>query len=529
MEYLPAYIEFLDNTTQKIMFKFSRKELNPNAMNNLADITQDEDFYADETTKSADYFYPFHQKMQTSIETGNIILIELVFRLTDLFQHKLIQTQRILESNKITFDTLDNIFKIGEKFVGIIDGHLVGSVVHQTEYITGGMGERYFMISGKLTTTNGKKFIQINKEFYVPFFRGTTNPQDLPVKPMTDEFNKILTERGLKFVKYGLSTHYKKYTGKMFINTPYGIQEFDANGRIMIDKVGYDTIYKSSQGYSYHNNSNNLQDNITIPDDLLFMTYPFLYGFSFKAKRWGQLYIDLIEDIQFDENAFDYLVLDQDLKNMVKSMILNYNNCFKDIITGKSGGCIFLLHGPPGTGKTLTCESVSELLKRPLYSITSGELGTNIDKLEQKLVQILEIAEKWNAVVLVDEADVFMEKRSTDNIERNAMVGVFLRLLERYDGIMFLTTNRENTIDEAFKSRISVSIKYDYLTKLQKSSIWKNLFDASGMNNYEQYLEPLSEHNFNGRQIKNILRNIQAISGTNSFDFELFKKIVKFM
>jgi hypothetical protein len=81
----------------------------------------------------------------------------------------------------------------------------------------------------------------------------------------------------------------------------------------MVDKIGYDTIYKSSQGYSY-NNSNGVQDNITIPDDLLFMTYPFLYGFSFKAKLWGQLYIDLIEEIKFDENSFDYLVLDQDLK-----------------------------------------------------------------------------------------------------------------------------------------------------------------------------------------------------------------------
>ena len=75
------------------------------------------------------------------------------------------------------------------------------------------------------------------------------------------------------------------------------------------------------------------------------------------------------------------------------------------------------------------------MLKKPLYSVTSGELGTNVDNLEQKLVHILEIAEKLNAVVLIDEADVFMEKRTTDNIKRNAMVGVFLRLLERYNSI----------------------------------------------------------------------------------------------
>jgi len=210
-------------------------------------------------------------------------------------------------------------------------------------------------------------------------------------------------------------------------------------------------------------------------------------------------------------------------------MILNYNNCFKDIITGKSGGCIFLLHGPPGTGKTLTCESVSELMKHPLYSITSGELGTNVDMLEKKLVQILEIAEKWNAVVLIDEADVFMEKRTTEDIQRNAMVGVFLRLLERYDGVMFLTTNRENTIDEAFKSRISVSLKYDYLTKEQKIAIWKNLLNASGMIYNTENIERICNYDFNGRQIKNIIRNMQSITGTNEFNLEIFNKILSFM
>jgi len=526
MEYLPAYVESCDENG-KVVFKFSRTFMNPQVMNNLADITDDEDFYKDETIKSADYFYTFHRKMQDSVETGNIVLIELVFRLTELFADKIKQSQRISESNKITFDMLQEVFKIGEKFVTLMDGHLVGSVVHHTEYITGGMGERYCMIHGKLTTTNGKKYTQILKEFYIPFFRGTCNPQDLPVRLMTEADNKILTQRGQKFVKYALNTHYLKYNGKMFIHTPYGIQEFDANGRIMVDKVGYDTIFKSSQGYMY--NTNNTNDNILVPEELMFMTSPFLSGFSFKAKRWGQIYIDLIDEIVFDENAFDYLVLDGELKMMIKSMILNYNNCFKDIITGKSGGCIFLLHGPPGTGKTLTCESVSELMKRPLYSITSGELGTNVDMLEKKLVQILEIAEKWNAVVLIDEADVFMEKRTTDDIQRNAMVGVFLRLLERYDGVMFLTTNRENTIDEAFKSRISVSLKYDYLTTEQKMAIWTNLLNASGMIYNTNHIEMISKYNYNGRQIKNLIRNMQAITGTNEFNMDIFNKIISFI
>ena len=78
----------------------------------------------------------------------------------------------------------------------------------------------------------------------------------------------------------------------------------------------------------------------------------------------------------------------------------------------------------------MTAESIAELLKRPLYSVAIGELGTTPDKLEDKLRDILDMASRWNAVILLDEADVFLEKRADNDIHRNAMVGVFLRLLE---------------------------------------------------------------------------------------------------
>lgn len=117
-------------------------------------------------------------------------------------------------------------------------------------------------------------------------------------------------------------------------------------------------------------------------------------------------------------------------KVLIKSLVKNYQGSFKDIIGGKGGGCIFLLHGPPGTGKTLTAEAISELLRKPLYSVTVGELGTTINELEDKLRNILEVACYWDAVILLDEADIFLEQRSDNDIHRNAMVGIFLRLLE---------------------------------------------------------------------------------------------------
>jgi len=59
-----------------------------------------------------------------------------------------------------------------------------------------------------------------------------------------------------------------------------------------------------------------------------------------------------------------------------------------------------------------------------------GELGTTINELEDKLRNILEVACHWDAVILLDEADIFLEKRTDNDIQRNAMVGIFLRLLE---------------------------------------------------------------------------------------------------
>lgn len=79
-----------------------------------------------------------------------------------------------------------------------------------------------------------------------------------------------------------------------------------------------------------------------------------------------------------------------------------------DIRKGKGRGLVAVLHGPPGTGKTLTAEGIAELLKRPLYMVSVGELGTNAHTLETELNKILDVAHAWGAVLLLDEADVFL-------------------------------------------------------------------------------------------------------------------------
>jgi hypothetical protein len=66
--------------------------------------------------------------------------------------------------------------------------------------------------------------------------------------------------------------------------------------------------------------------------------------------------------------------------------------------------------------------TVAENLRAPLYYMTAGELSLDASSLEQSLSDILERCTKWNAVLLLDEADVFLEQRSSTHLERNKLV-----------------------------------------------------------------------------------------------------------
>ena len=186
-------------------------------------------------------------------------------------------------------------------------------------------------------------------------------------------------------------------------------------------------------------------------------------------------------------------------------------------MSGKGEGSVFLLYGPPGCGKTLTAEAISEMLQRPLYSVSLGQLGTTPAELETKLGEILDLCGKWDALILLDEADIFLEKRSNNSsLERNAMVSVMLRLVEYFKGVLFLTSNRVDSLDPAFKTRITLALRYEQLDKAGRNQVWLNLLDASGqgeaVKNGSIDTSVLAEQQLNGREIKNAIRLAMALA-----------------
>jgi SpoVK/Ycf46/Vps4 family AAA+-type ATPase len=162
----------------------------------------------------------------------------------------------------------------------------------------------------------------------------------------------------------------------------------------------------------------------------------------------------------------------------------------------------------------MTAESVAEAMKVPLYMMSAGDLGTDPSGVENALSNILEMNTKWNAVLLLDEADVFLEARSAHDLERNKLVSIFLRLLEYYEGILFLTTNRVDNIDAAFESRIHLSLQYEELDKPSRKHVWETfLARTKGAGQFGNAdIDRLADVQLNGRQIKNVLKTAQLLA-----------------
>jgi SpoVK/Ycf46/Vps4 family AAA+-type ATPase len=278
-------------------------------------------------------------------------------------------------------------------------------------------------------------------------------------------------------------------------------------------------------------------------DDFLMMP-PKIFGYDFFEKEWVSLSVSNIKPIKWNKQPYEDLVLPEATKHLVKAMVTIRASSIKktgehanfDIISGKGNGLIMLFHGSPGTGKTLTAESVAEIAEMPLYPITCGDIGTEPDKVEQYLQLVFQLGKRWNCVLLLDEADVFLEERTLTDLQRNSLVSVFLRMLEYYEGILILTSNRVGTFDDAFRSRIHIALHYEDLKPRSRKKIWSNFLtrledteEGENVGEIKDRLDELAKHNLNGREIRNALSTARQLAshGGEKMNWEHLELAIK--
>ena len=183
--------------------------------------------------------------------------------------------------------------------------------------------------------------------------------------------------------------------------------------------------------------------------------------------------MDGLNTLQLSDNSYK-----DTLQALVKTHFMqkqsgDTQNFEYDIVRGKGKGLVVLLHGAPGVGKTFTAESVAAAIGQPLLQITAGDLGLKPREVDAALKDMFHLASHWNCVLLLDECDIFLTQRNRADVKRNALVSVFLRVLEFYTGVLFLTTNRVGALDEAVNSRITYVMYYPLLNWEQTKEIWR--------------------------------------------------------
>ncbi|KAK4041355.1 P-loop containing nucleoside triphosphate hydrolase protein [Parachaetomium inaequale] len=261
-----------------------------------------------------------------------------------------------------------------------------------------------------------------------------------------------------------------------------------------------------------------VEDLTELSDEHCLLTTPWLKGFDLKAKAWARFHIDKLSEIEWNDKAFDNLVLPGGEKELAWEFVASKTtskDVFDDFVPDKGRGIIILMFGPPGVGKTYTAEAVAEKARVPLYLVSAGMLGTSPDVVEPALDHALELCRMWNAMLLLDEADVFLGARLDDSLARNELIAIFLTKLEYYQGILFLTTNRFSRIDHAFQSRVDLFLPYHNLGPAARKQVWQNFLGHFGQDRFDVSaadLDRLSALPLNGREIKNLLKSAQLLN-----------------
>ncbi|KIW97685.1 uncharacterized protein Z519_01269 [Cladophialophora bantiana CBS 173.52] len=446
----------------------------------------------------------------------------------------------------VSFENLWAVFRVGEpvavqdrleekrlfKFTRLEDS--IGDMGHQKDFCVAVEVHFWYIV----WSPGKKRFCQKSQYSKIPRFAGHRKVTSLPIYPLRYEDQATrepllmkLQARGRKWAdliskpptcfEYSGHAISEDEDGRLTQNLTH------LEGRIILDQKDTMSISGLIEDIEFHNSSGEVDEKLndswntsqasklSSPEHFQ-LCPPQISCYHVSSGKRYVVSVTNLQPARWSETAINQLILDNDKKDMLTSIVSNQNNNqikSGDIIENKGRGLTIVLHGPSGVGKTLTAECIAEHAKRPLIPLSVGDLVAMEDSIEDRLTEAFANASRLGAILLLDEADVVLEARSFEDVRRNGIVSVFLRQLEYYSGILVLTTNRINSMDPAFQSRIQVAIAYSELSTKQREGIWgsllnSNLIDSTESDKaiIEDHIPQLAQYPLNGRQIRNTLK-----------------------
>ncbi len=180
--------------------------------------------------------------------------------------------------------------------------------------------------------------------------------------------------------------------------------------------------------------------------------------------------------------TWDDIVLPPRQLAQLKELSLRYRH--REVVHGEWGlaefpspGLVSLFSGVSGTGKTTAAEIIAGDLGLDMFKIDlSTVVSKYIGETEKNLEAIFAAAAAGNLVLLFDEADALFGKRSevSDARDRyaNVEVAYLLQRLETFEGLVVMTTNLQNNIDQAFMRRVHVNVDFPLPDVEDRKKIW---------------------------------------------------------
>ncbi|KAG0608975.1 hypothetical protein M758_8G148100 [Ceratodon purpureus] len=492
------------------------------------------------------------------LKTLQLHIFHLIRFIESEFETTILQHQKMINTGVISWDMLWTLFQENEKVIYYCDlskEELCGKVLSSQYTREEAFSKKRpsFLIELEVWDYDCVSYEPKIIARKISEFFQERNISSLDVHPIKLQKDVAKTEafflnRGKMYHELVLSTerHFLEYKGTMFWSfidkfryrgTFPAAHRESMDGRVMIDQGSYAKM-KSHRYMGTAQPANGWMQgslvrdkNLPTEDDANLQFAPtIVYGFSFPLRKWGCFLIPQLEEITFSPTAFDTLVMkEEQTKKMLLAMTEHFIKRPKqrsttkekvgsvDPLPNKGKGSIILLHGPPGTGKTLTVEALAEKMECPLWQLSVSTLNMKPKKLETRLMKKFEIAALWGAIMLLDEADVYLSPRNysplaPDASKGNALTGVFLRILEYYKGILFLTTNQINHFEPAIYSRISLFVRYEEFDLEQRRQLWNNFMKRAGIEKVTStFWKEVLPIQLNGRVIRNIVSNAEIL------------------
>ncbi|KAL9027467.1 MAG: hypothetical protein Q9196_004016 [Gyalolechia fulgens] len=440
-----------------------------------------------------------------------------------------------LEHKAVNFNNLWMLFEPGDIIYTIYNTRPIAAKLRADTVVLAGRIDHYRLVCETISG-DGNVFGWRDVHFEIPRFDGMMKITNLGVYPLKyhqkpDEVRQQLIDNGKAYERL-MGFHHMQYQGTALD----GGQTCYVDSRIIVDP----DVYKYYEPDATHSNKENLKDQDgssddnaeaeemvpALTDDQLLLCDSSIRGYSLRNKRWLDFFVDNIEDIHWDEGAWDNVVLDSELKDLIFSLTDGHLWNQEGL---QSKGLNILLSGPTGSGKTFTVESVAEALRAPLFHVTLADvdLSPEIPDLESPFTRILTMCGRWNAILVFDQTQGAL---SGDQLygDQGRAYSLLLNALDSHSATFFVTCDAvaKECMDERLRSRFHVCLQLPDPTPATREEMWRKCFESQKDCNFIVEFDVLADWMLNGREITNAVTAAKTLAMNGVIEMKHLERVV---